>query len=448
MISSKVVSPAKAVRGAVTVPGDKSISHRAVILASLSNRMCTVDNFLDGEDCLCTMEAFKAMDVPIVRKGTSLQIQGLGLDGLKAPAQPIWCGNSGTTARLLMGVLTGQPFEVRLEGDPSLSKRPMDRVIDPLSKMGAFFMVPGLRPGTSEGLRPGTGEGPAHLPLRMRGTRSVKALQWKSPVASAQVKSAILLAGLYASGTTSVAEPSPSRDHTERMLRASGVVVRSEGNRVSIDGTATVRASSFQVPGDLSSAAFLLAAGLLRASGEFVVKDVGVNPTRTGFIDLVKAMGGSCRLLKTTESGGEPIADLAVKMSALKGIAIGGDMIPHAIDEIPVLAVLATQAKGQTVISGAQELRVKESDRLSTVREELSKMGARIQETSDGLVIDGPTPLHAAVVRSHGDHRLAMSLAVAALVAEGQTTIEDVACVATSFPTFWTLLDSIRVNAS
>jgi 3-phosphoshikimate 1-carboxyvinyltransferase len=432
-MSSKTLVPAKAVRGPVSVPGDKSISHRAVILAALSNRMCTVENFLDGEDCLCTLEAFRSMDVPVVRKGTSLQIQGLGLDGLKAPTQPIWCGNSGTTTRLLMGVLTGQPFEARLEGDASLSKRPMDRVMEPLSKMGAFFLDAKDTVG--------------HLPLRMRGTRSVKSLQWKSPVASAQVKSAILLAGLYASGTTSVEEPSVSRDHTERMLQASGVTVQREGSKVSVLGTATVRASTFQVPGDLSSAAFLLAAALLKSPQEFIVTGVGVNPTRTGFIDLIKVMGGGCRLLETTVSGGEPIADVVVKMSSLKGISIGGDVIPRAIDEIPILAVLATQAKGRTVISDAKELRFKESDRLQALREELTKMGARVTETPDGLVIEGPTPLHGTVVESHGDHRLAMSLAIAALVAGGPTTINDVDCVATSFPTFWALLDSIRENA-
>jgi 3-phosphoshikimate 1-carboxyvinyltransferase len=431
-MSAKTIAPAKAVQGTVSVPGDKSISHRAVILGALSNRTCSVKNFLQAEDCLCTLEAFRAMGIQIDHDGPALEIHGKGLDGLKAPAKPIGCGNSGTTTRLLMGVLTGQPFEVRLEGDLSLSKRPMDRVIEPLSKMGAFFLD--------------VKDTPAHLPLRMRGTRDVKPLQWKSPVASAQVKSAILLAGLYASGTTSIQEPSPSRDHTERMLRASGVVITSENNNPSIQGTATVRASSFQVPGDLSSAAFLLAAGLLRANGEFVVKGVGVNPTRTGFIDLIKTMGGTCRLLNATESGGEPIADIGVKKSNLKTASAGGDVIPRAIDEIPILAVLATQAAGQTIISDARELRVKESDRLQTVREELTKMGARVTEKPDGLVIDGPTPLHGAVVKSHGDHRLAMALAVAALVAEGPTTIEDVECVATSFPGFWTLLDSVRVN--
>jgi len=420
----------------VVVPGDKSISHRAVILGALSNRTCTVDNFLEGEDCLCTVEAFRAMGLSIERQGPHLRIEGKGLDGLRAPKESVWCGNSGTTTRLLMGVLTGQPFEVRLEGDASLSRRPMDRVIDPLSKMGAFFYA--------EGSDPVQGSDPKVLPLCMRGTHSVKPIQYKSPVASAQVKSAILLAGLYASGTTSVEEPSLSRDHTERMLAASGVPAKREGNKLSVQGTATVRVSAFHVPGDLSSAAFMLAAGLLKAPQEFVVKGVGVNPTRTGFIDIVKAMGGACRYVKTTESGGEPIADIAVKLSAMKGGSIAGEIIPRAIDEIPILAVLATQAKGRTVIADAQELRVKESDRLSTVCAELSKMGARMTEKSDGLVIEGPTALKGSVVQSHGDHRLAMSLAIAALAADGPTTIEDVDCVDTSFPTFWDLLEQIR----
>jgi len=429
-MESKVVQPAASLRGSCSVPGDKSISHRAVILGALSNRGCTVKNFLEAEDCLCTLEALRSLGIQIEHEGSTLEIHGQGLDGLRAPAKPIWCGNSGTTTRLLMGVLTGQPFEVRLEGDASLSRRPMDRVIEPLAKMGAFFLD--------------VKETPTHLPLRMRGTRSVKSLQWKSPISSAQVKSAILLAGLYASGTTTVEEPSPSRDHTERMLEACGVPVERKDKRISVEGTATVRASAIDVPGDLSSAAFLLAAGLLRASGELIVKGVGANLTRIGFIEAIKSMGGTCRFLKTTQTGGEPFADIGVKKSTLNGASFGGDLIPRMIDEIPILGVLATQAKGRTTITDAGELRVKESDRLSTICRELTKMGAHVTEAPDGLIIDGPTPLHGAVVQSHGDHRLAMSLAVAALVAKGPTTIEDISCVATSFPTFWTLLDQLR----
>jgi len=437
-MESKTLRPAAGFAGAVEVPGDKSISHRAVILGALSNRVCTVDNFLVAEDCLCTVEAFRQMGISIDRQDRHLQIRGAGLEGLKAPKQPVECGNSGTTTRLLMGVLTGQPFEVRLQGDASLSRRPMDRVIEPLSKMGAFFL-------DEQGARLPAGR-QAHLPLRMVGTRNVKPLQWKSPVASAQVKSAILLAGLYASGPTEVSEPSLSRDHTERMLKASGVSLERSGSRVVVHGTATVRANSFKVPGDLSSAAFLLAAALLRGNSEVTVRGVGVNPTRTGFVDIVKAMGGICRFDSTTEWSGEPVADISVKRSALTGTTISGESIPRAIDEIPILAVLATQARGQTVISDAQELRLKESDRLKAVTQELTKMGARIVEKSDGLIIDGPTALKGAVVKSYGDHRLAMSLAVAALAAEGETVIEDVACVATSFPTFWNLWDQLRTS--
>lgn len=432
-MESRVVTPAAFVSGEVVVPGDKSISHRAVILGALSNRTCKVTNFLEGEDCLCTVEAFRAMGITIDRHGSTLQIQGKGLDGLRPPKAPIWCGNSGTTTRLLMGVLTGQPFEVRLEGDASLSKRPMDRVIEPLSQMGAFFLD--------------VKDTPAHLPLRMRGSHSVKPLRWKSKVASAQVKSAILLAGMYASGTTIVEEPSLSRDHSERMMTASGASIQRQGSTVSIQGTSTLRASAFQVPGDLSSAAFILAAGLLCGKGEIVVREVGVNPTRTGFIDAIKAMGASCRYLRTTEVGGEPIADIGVKKTLLKATSLGGDLIPRLIDEVPILAVLATQAMGETIISDAAELRVKESDRIQALRVELSKMGAHITETSDGLRIQGPVRLRGAVVQSYDDHRLAMSLAIAALVAEGPTTIEDVECVATSFPSFWSLLDRLRSPA-
>jgi 3-phosphoshikimate 1-carboxyvinyltransferase len=429
-MDSKTVSPARLVGGEVEIPGDKSISHRAVILGALSNRACQVDNFLIAEDCLGTVQAFRALGVEVQQEGTHLQIRGKGLDGLQAPAGPIECGNSGTTARLLMGVLTGQPFEVELHGDASLSRRPMGRVMEPLAKMGAFFLK----------------SNDERLPIRMRGDRSVRPIRWKSPVASAQVKSAILLAGLYASGTTEVVEPSLSRDHTERMLRACGVKVESRGATVSVQGTATVRAAQFQVPGDFSSAAFFLAAGVLLAREGLIVRRVGVNPTRTGFLEVLKAMGADCRLRGATEASGEPLSDIAVKQSKLKSFRADKSLIPRSIDEIPILAVLATQAEGETVIADAQELRVKESDRLATLRIELSKMGARISEKPDGLIIQGPTPLRGSTVHSHGDHRLAMSLAVAGLMARGTTTIEDVACVNTSFPTFWSLLDQIRVH--
>ena len=368
--------------------------------------------------------------IAIERSGTQVSIQGRGLEGLKAPSEALWCGNSGTSTRLLMGVLTGQPFQVRLEGDESLSRRPMDRVIEPLSKMGAFFLD--------------VKEKPAHLPLTMRGAHTVHPIQWKSPVASAQVKSAILLAGLYASGETVVQEPSLSRDHTERMFASCGVKLERSESSVRLFGTATIRAVYFYVPGDISSAAFFIAAGLLTSKEGVETENIGVNPSRTGFLDIVKAMGGDVTLAKTAEKSGEPVASIITRKSALKAAHVGGDLIPRAIDEFPILAVLATQAVGQSVISDAHELRVKESDRIAKVAQELSKMGARITEKPDGLIIDGPTLLKGAVVDSHGDHRLAMSLAVAALVADGPTTIENTDCVNTSFPEFWALLEAIR----
>ncbi len=431
-MESKTIQPATRLRGLLSIPGDKSISHRSVILGALSKIPCEVQNFLEGEDCLCTIEAFRQMGVAIDQQGSRLRLAGKGLDGLHAPPAAIDCGNSGTTTRLLMGILTGQPFEVQLKGDESLSRRPMERVMEPLSKMGAVF-IPGPQPG--------------RLPLRMRGTRDVRPIHYRSPVASAQIKSAVLLAGLYAAGVTEVNEPSLSRDHTERMLAAVGVVVERRGTTVRVQGVASIRASRFVVPGDLSSAAFLIAAGLLCAQGEIVVKGVGVNPTRTGFLDMVKGMGGMLRIVAQPEEGGEPLADISVQQSRLKSMSARGELIPRAIDEIPIVAVLATQAQGETVIADAAELRLKESDRLSALCEELTKMGARLSERPDGLVIQGPTSLTGARVHSHGDHRLAMSLAVAALVAKGPTTIEDTACVDTSFPTFWSLLDSLRVSS-
>lgn len=433
-MNTQTIKPVSSLAGAVEVPGDKSISHRAAILGALSNRPCIINNFLVAEDCLCTLDAFRAMGITIERHERRVRVDGKGLDGLRKPSEPLWFGNSGTTTRLMMGVLTGQPFEVRMEGDESLSKRPMDRVTDPLSQMGAFFLT---SPEEKD-------LGFMHLPLRMHGTRSVRPIRWKSPVASAQVKSAILLAGLYASGTTEVEEPTLSRDHTERMLKASGVTIQSQDSRVSLLGTATIRAHEFNVPGDLSSAAFLLAAGLLRSDLGVTVRGIGVNLTRTGFVDIVKEMGARLRFEQVTEWAGEPVADIEAKKSPLKAVNIHGDVVPRAIDEIPILTVLATQAEGLTVISDAKELRVKESDRLAALCSELNKMGARIREKPDGLEIEGGTRLRGAVVKSYGDHRLAMSLAIAALVADGPTTIENVDCVKTSFPEFWTLLDRLR----
>lgn len=428
-MDSKTIQPAPHVGGTLEVPGDKSISHRAVILSALSVQPTQIHNFLRAEDCLATIEAFRQMGILIRDSGQLVEVQGKGLEGLSAPKQALDCGNSGTTTRLMMGVLTGQNFDVELRGDASLSRRPMGRVIEPLSKMGATFTH--LKKAGC-------------LPLKMRGSKVVHPISWKSPVASAQVKSAILLAGLYASGKSDVLEPALSRDHTERMLKSCGVDVSQRGFHVEIRGRATLRASEFHIPGDLSSAAFLWAAAVLCSPSGITVRRVGINPTRMGFLELIKAMGVNCQMAALTEASGEPVADVTVKKSLMKAISVGGDLIPRSIDEIPILTVLATQAMGQTVIRDAAELRVKESDRLAVLREELSKMGARIEEQPDGLIIQGSTALKGAVVRSHGDHRLAMSLAVAALVAQGPTTIQDIACVNTSFPSFWDLLEQIR----
>src|SRR5258708_2449349 len=313
-MESKALQPAGRVGGVADVPCDKSISHRAVILGALSVTPTRVENFLSAEDCLANAEAFRQMGIQIEHDKNQLQIKGKGLEGLKAPTRAIDCGNSGTTTRLLMGVLTGQPFDVELVGDASLSKRPMARVMKPLSEMGAFFTP--------------KGPAPDRLPLRVHGTHSVRSITWKSPVASAQVKSAILLAGLYASGTTEVEEPSLSRDHTERMLKACGVQIERQGTKVSVTGTATVRASEFKVPGDLSSAAFLLAAGVLASSQGVTVRHVGVNPTRTGFLDVLKNMGVNVQLQHATETTGEPASHIEVTKSTFKALTIADDLNP------------------------------------------------------------------------------------------------------------------------
>lgn len=431
-MSHQTIHPSSQMSGVIEVPSDKSISHRAVILGALANGVSTVDHFLTGEDCLRTMEAFRAMGVSIEQHGTSLQIKGKGLH-LKPPIQPIDCGNSGTTTRLLMGVLTGQPFEVTLFGDESLSKRPMKRVMDPLTKMGARFYKK-------------EGEGfPSQLPLKMNGTTNVQAIQYQLPMASAQVKTAILLAGLYAKGTTSVSEPTVSRDHSERMFKACGVSVTQTGTTVSITGPCELHAFSIDVPGDISSAAFFIVAGLLGATSNegLLIRGVNTNPTRTGILDVVRAMGGKLFLENERIQGGEPVADIRVYQSKLKATMISGSLIPRLIDEIPILAVLATQATGTTVVANAEELRVKESDRIATVCAELTKMGAHIEETTDGLLIKGPTPLHGALTQSYGDHRLAMSLAIAGRFASSPTEIHDIDCIQTSFPNFWNLYEKV-----
>jgi len=422
------VRPFKALSGEIVVPGDKSISHRAIMFASLAKGTSRVSGLLRGEDCMSTLAAFQAMGVEVVEEDSGdLLITGEGLSGLKEPETVLDCGNSGTTMRLMSGILSGQPFFSVLTGDQYLRRRPMGRVIDPLTNMGA--QINGR-------------EGNRKAPFAINGGH-LRSVEYHSPVASAQVKSAVLLAGMQVEGVTTVYEPHLSRDHSERMLRYFGVRVDSFKGGASIHGKAELIARDVDVPGDISSAAFFLVAGLIVPGSELLLKNVGVNSTRSGIIDILQAMGGSIELLNQRELSGEPIADLLVRSSELKGIEIGGELVPRAIDEFPVVSVAAAFAEGTTTISDAKELRVKETDRIAAMCETLSKIGAQIEPLEDGMRITGRQSLSGGEVDSFGDHRIAMSMAVAALAAETPVTIRDTACTATSFPNFWELLEQL-----
>ena len=418
------VRPVGRLAGTARVPGDKSISHRSALFGAIADGTTEIVGFLEAEDCLRTLTAVEALGADVTRKGPGqYRIAGVGTRGLSEPADVIDCGNSGTTARLLVGVLAAQPFHTVLTGDESLRRRPMARVAEPLRRMGA----------TIDGRANGT-----RLPLGVRGGARVTAIEHVSAVASAQVKSAVLLAGLWADGPVTVREPAASRDHTERMLRTFGVRVETADLRATVT-PGPLRAAGVRVPGDISSAAFLLIAGLIVRDGGVSLDEVGVNPTRTGILDALRAMGAELETEEAASSGGpntEPAATLCVAPSRLRGTTIGGATIPRLIDEVPVLAVAALLADGVTEVRDAAELRVKESDRIAAIARELGKMGARIEERPDGLVIVGPQRLTGARVTSGGDHRMAMALAVAGLVADGETVIEDVACIETSFPGF------------
>jgi 3-phosphoshikimate 1-carboxyvinyltransferase len=425
-----VVQPVKSVKGSVTVPGDKSISHRSVMLGSLAYGTTQVENFLTSADCISTMNIFKAMGVHIKQKGTHLTIQGKGLNSLKPPAKTLDAGNSGTTSRIILGLLSGQPFTTRLTGDKYLRRRPMKRVVGPLTQMGARI------------------SGPADaslLPLKIE-TRKLKGITYRLPVASAQVKSSLLLAGLFAVGDTTVIEPTPTRDHTERMFSAFGIPFKRKGDAIKIHGPIKpFKARKIKVPGDISSAAFFIVAGLITPNSKILLKNIGVNPTRTGILDVLKKMGGKIAIYpKKTGKGEEPIADILVQSSQLKAITVNDEnIIPRMIDEFPIFAVAATQAEGTTVVKKAEDLKVKESDRILMMAVTLKKMGAHIQPTQDGWIIKGKTSLSGCTVSSGGDHRIAMSLAVAALVAQGSTTILDTENINTSFPNFEKLLKQV-----
>lgn len=410
-----------ALRGEVTIPGDKSISHRAVMLGAISEGTTRITNFLRGADCLSTIACFRKMGIDIEESPDQILVHGKGLHGLQAPADILDAGNSGTTTRLISGILAGQSFESTLTGDASIQKRPMKRIITPLTMMGADV----------ESL---SGDGCA--PLRIRGSH-LKGIDYHSPVASAQVKSCILLAGLYADSVTSVTEPYVSRDHSERMLSSFGAALKTDGSTVSIQPEPRLMGQEVAVPGDISSAAYFIAAALLVPGSELLIKNVGINPTRDGILRICRRMGADITILNRREHGREPVADLLVKHSPLTGTVIEGAVIPTLIDELPILAVMAAFAEGSTVIRYAQELKVKESNRLDILVHHLSAMGADITGTEDGMVINGGRPLHGAVLESHLDHRIAMSFAVAGIAAQGETEILQADCVDISYPGFY-----------
>jgi len=417
------VAPGGRLTGRLRVPGDKSISHRSIMLGALAEGTTVVEGFLEGEDNLATLNAFRAMGVEIEGpENGRVTIHGVGLNGLKAPSGPLDLGNSGTSMRLLAGLMAAQAFDVEMSGDASLSKRPMRRVTVPLATMGAE-------------LETGVDGTP---PIHVHGGKTLKGVHYEMPVASAQVKSCMLLAGLYAEGETCVTEPAPTRDHTERMLRGFGYEVRSQGKTICLNGGGMLTATHIDVPADISSATFFMVGAAISEGSDVTLEHVGINPTRDGVITILRLMGADIGLENTREIGGEPVADIRVRGARLKGIQIPEDQVPLAIDEFPALFVAAACAEGETVLTGARELRVKESDRIQVMADGLQVLGVDARPTEDGMVIRGGT-IGSGTVQSHGDHRIAMAFAMAALRATGPITILDCANVNTSFPGFATL---------
>ncbi len=416
-----IIRYAAPLRGELAVPGDKSISHRSIMLGALAEGRTEVSHFLTGADCLSTISCFRQMGIDISVDGTRVEVLGKGLHGLSEPSDVLDAGNSGTTVRLMSGILAGQPFASAITGDDSIQKRPMKRIIEPLTQMQAS--VVSLRDNGC-------------VPLSIRGGR-LCGIHYVSPVASAQVKSCVLLAGLYADGPVSVTEPVVSRNHSELMLRYFGADVVSEGTTVSVRPQPLLTGQKVQVPGDISSAAYFIAAALLVPGSEVLLRNVGINPTRDGMLRICAAMGADITLLNRDDSGAEPCADLLVRSSSLKGTVIGGDIIPTLIDELPVLAVLGAFAEGTTVIRDAAELKVKESDRIAVMIENLRRIGCDVEPADDGMIIHGGRPLHGAVIDSKKDHRVAMSFAVAALACDGEMEIADGDCVRISYPQFY-----------
>lgn len=425
-----IFKKSKGLHGEVTVPGDKSISHRGVMLGSIAKGTTEIRNYLQGADCLSTISCFRKMGVDIQNQGKTVLVHGRGLRGLKQPDSVLDCGNSGTTMRLISGILAAQNFDVVLTGDSSIQTRPMNRIIEPLTLMGAH-------------IRSLKGNGCA--PLEVMG-EPLYGIEYASKTASAQVKSAILLAGLYAEGETKVKEPYISRNHSELMLRCFGADVYTEGSMAVIQPAAELHGNLISVPGDISSAAYFICAGLIIPNSEILIHNVGINPTRDGILRVCKAMGADITLLNEKSDSGEPTADILVRSSSLQGTIIEGDIIPTLIDELPMIAAMACFADGQTVILDAAELKVKESNRLEAMVSNLTSMGADVTETVDGMIIQGGKPLHGAVIDSRLDHRLAMTFAIAGLCADKETEILGAECVNISYPEFYQDLQKINLN--
>ena len=412
-----VIQKIKKAVGQIKVPGDKSISHRAVMLGSLASGVTEISGFLKGADCLSTIDCFRKMGIDIDINGENVTVHGNGLRGLKKPDEMLYTGNSGTTTRLLCGILAGQNFDTSITGDVSIQKRPMGRVVKPLSMMGAKIEN-------------------EYCPLYITGTK-LHGIDYKMPVASAQVKTAIILAGLYADGETVIHEIEKSRDHTELMLSAMGADLTVDNLDITVKPTNDLTAFNVDVPGDISSAAFFLVLGAIMPNSQITVTNVGINPTRTGIIDVLKDMGADITLENVHTSAGETVADITVRSSSLKGTTVGGDIIPRLIDELPIIAVAAVFADGQTVIKDAQELKVKETNRIRAVVDEFNKCGIDITETDDGMIINGGKSIHGADFKTYGDHRMAMSLTVLAQLADCESTLDDSDCACVSYPTFF-----------
>ena len=420
------INPVAHLSGTITPPGDKSISHRALMMSAIAEGTSIIENLSSGKDVQSTQNCLSQLGVPIEKESEQTIVHGRGIKGLKPPKTVLDAENSGTTIRLLSGILAAQPFESIITGDASLRQRPMNRIVDPLRQMKAHIDL----------------ENGCFAPLHIKGGK-LSPITYRTPVASAQVKSCILLAGLYTGGKTSLIEPSLSRDHTERLLPCFGVDVERNGLQVSIKGPAQLQAASIRVPGDISSAAFFMVAASLIGQSRLLLKNVGVNPTRTGIINVLKRMGGEIKDQNNHISNNEPVADILIESCTLHGTVIDGDLIPKVIDEIPLIAIAATQAQGATIVRDAKELRIKETDRIAAIAHNLKIMGVKIDVFEDGFAIIGPQKLNGSIIDSYGDHRIAMSFAIAGLIAQGRTTIQGSECVEISYPGFFKVLEKV-----